>query len=163
MAVVIGVDCGGRKLNAVAVNTDLEIVDFFKYEFSLDMPRGSGLKAMHSFIKSKVDEIPGKTFGWVEAPIVAGARNLQSSLKIAQVTGVVQAGMYNVSEVAVGSWKKEVIGRGNANKEDVASWVKENYSHAYRTLGGIQDYIDAFCIALYGQAVKDRLHTLIGS
>lgn len=43
-------------------------------------------------------------------------------------------------------WKKAILGRGNASKEDVAKWVETRWK---KYPFGIQDFKDAACLALY--------------
>jgi Holliday junction resolvasome RuvABC endonuclease subunit len=47
--------------------------------------------------------------------------------------------------MAVSSWKKAVIGHGNASKAMVASWVAHNVAV------DSQDQADAYCVALAGR------------
>lgn len=99
---------------------------------------------------------------YVEAPIVAGRRNLQSSLKIAQVCGVfigaaASAGMERVYLVPPSSWKAEVIGNGNADKERIRSWLAANKPEISSLCGADQDLRDAACIAIYGQGLQQRV------
>lgn len=146
---IIGIDCGGRKI-ALA---DLSRGIFFEYEAANTVPRGDQLvqiaEALQPYRNSDGSPV------WVEAPIVAGARNLQSSLKIAQVTGVAHTVMDNSHEVAVASWKKAVVGNGRADKEQVRAWLVENHPDLYRLTRHSQDLIDATCIALYGEVTDD--------
>lgn len=66
-------------------------------------------------------------------------------------------------QIPPSSWKKEVIDNGNASKEDIKNWVKENYSKStYNKLisnkkyGSEQDLLDAFCIALYRERIFNK-------
>lgn len=46
------------------------------------------------------------------------------------------------------TWKKEIIGNGNASKDDIRKWVVDHYKKVGND--GPQDLYDAICIALYG-------------
>lgn len=94
---------------------------------------------------------------FIEEPVVARG-NIRSTMKQAYVNGAVQAavGLLNpdtsVSLVPVTTWKKEVVGKGNASKDEVADFVSD-------WMGGReddQDICDAICVMLYGQIVMDR-------
>ena len=89
---------------------------------------------------------------WVEAPVVAGARNLQSTIKVAQVTGLVHALVPNTHQVAVSSWKKSTVGKGNADKQSVREWLAREYPDLYAACTS-QDHVDAACIALHGRTM----------
>ena len=152
----IGIDCGGSKIAVVTV-TDEQVTDFGVWEADPDAHRGVQLYEMGKhlthrwYTKSRLHDV------WVEAPLVAGVKNLQSSLKVAQSTGVVQAALYNVRQVAVSSWKKHTVGSGNADKNGVREWVQENHPQVYALLGHSQDLIDAYCIARYGEVIASTL------
>lgn len=103
----------------------------------------------------------------VEAPIVAGKRNLQSTIKIAGVYGVtlsVVGQWAPVVEVAVDSWKKATVGKGGVNKTVVTAWLREThpllYSGCFTTSGSLdQNLVDATCIALYGEQLPGDVLT----
>lgn len=88
---------------------------------------------------------------YVEEPVVAGVRNLRTSLKIAQNAGSVFAGSsIPATFVPVSSWKKQIIGKGNAKKEEIAQFLKENHYEMWANCNEDQNLIDATCVALYG-------------
>lgn len=87
---------------------------------------------------------------FIEEPVVAGARNLRTSLQIAQTAGVVLlASGRGTRLVPVTSWKKGVIGKGNATKEEISAWLAQKYPKYYKMCNGDQNLVDATCIALY--------------
>jgi Holliday junction resolvasome RuvABC endonuclease subunit len=94
---------------------------------------------------------------WIEAPVLAGVRNVQSTIKVAQTTGIVHAVLAQTHEVAVSSWKKRTVGQGNASKPQVRDWLDEAHPDIARMCRGNQDLYDAACIALYGRAVQQEL------
>lgn len=157
---MLGVDCGGSKIAVVNV-VDGEILESQEMFAIEDIPRGTALFELGFYLRRQWYPKSHRYDVWMEAPIVAGARNLQSSLRVAQVTGVVQANLHNVRDVAVSSWKKAVVGNGNTDKDGVRQWVRENHPRAYEVVGHSQDLIDAFCIGLYGDVVVDNLHSEI--
>jgi len=100
----------------------------------------------------------------VEEPVIG--RGVQSSLQVAHTFGAVLATIgethphTNVVTVSVASWKKAVVGKGNASKEEVRCWLEQAYP-AYAVLcGSDQDRIDATCIGLYGVQLHERASQL---
>lgn len=85
----------------------------------------------------------------IEEPVVAGARNLRTSLQIAQTCGALLAHCpADTVLVPVSSWKKATTGKGNASKEDVSAWLKGAFPDFWYQCEGDQNLIDATCIAL---------------
>lgn len=57
-----------------------------------------------------------------------------------------------VNEVNAGTWKKDVIGKGNAKKPEIVEHLAGRGFHFPR-----QDLYDAFGIAVYGRLQNDRI------
>lgn len=93
---------------------------------------------------------------FVEAPVVAGARNIQSTIKQAFVNGVIQEVTCThgatCTLVAPPQWKKAVLGdgHGNADKAEVASHMEVVWPELF-ALAKTQDELDAGAIVLYGE------------
>jgi Holliday junction resolvasome RuvABC endonuclease subunit len=72
---------------------------------------------------------------------------------ISQTAGAVMAFLAEqsipVELVNVKHWKKELIGNGNASKEDIAMWLSSTHP-VYSAQCDDQDQRDATCVALYG-------------
>lgn len=98
----------------------------------------------------------------LESPIVGLGR--QTVLKLGQVSGSLIAGFTHAGFppmlVQPSSWKKEVLGRGNANKEEVARWVEREWPEVHRRAVGDQDALDAACIARWTTAMDRRTRHL---
>jgi Holliday junction resolvasome RuvABC endonuclease subunit len=96
---------------------------------------------------------------FIEEPVVAGARNIRSSLLIAQVVGGMIAMSGDTTQgiylVPVATWKKVVIGSGNASKEEVTLWLNRVHPAYAADCAGEQDFADACCLALYGVRIID--------
>jgi len=116
-------------------------------------------------------EVPGKFITYLnkvlgrdevivalEAPVAV--KNRQSLIKLSQVSGALIAGFgalrVNPLIVPPSTWKKEVVGRGNVNKSQVAGWVADSWPELHRHAAGDQDSLDAGCLARYAQAVDRR-------
>jgi Holliday junction resolvasome RuvABC endonuclease subunit len=103
---------------------------------------------------------------YMEEPVVG--RNVRSTIVQAQVGGAVmaaadRAGLPYFELVNNSHWKKEVLGKGNAKKEEISFWLGEIWPEAYNLAQKDQDLIDASCINRYGvrrqkmmQAVMSR-------
>lgn len=89
---------------------------------------------------------------YMEAPVVG--RNIGSTVVQAQVGGAVMAAAQNtgVSLYLVNNmtWKKRVVGKGNARKEDTADKLREIWPEAYAACRGDQDLIDACALNRFG-------------
>jgi Holliday junction resolvasome RuvABC endonuclease subunit len=91
-----------------------------------------------------------------EEPVVAGARNLRSTILVAETVGVVLALDARVVLVPVSSWKKRTVGRGNATKDEVSDWLKNEHPLYASHCRGDQDLTDAAAIYLYGRYLDVR-------
>ena len=92
---------------------------------------------------------------YIEEPVVAGPRNLRSTILIAETVGMLLGVTRSPCVlVPVTSWKKGTTGHGNSTKDEVADWLKEVHPSYSAQCDGDQDLIDATCIALYGRDVS---------
>lgn len=153
----IGIDCGGNKVAIFDIdNLATHVLDInvrkMKYE------RGVILRRIEEYLRrlAPVAGFEDRDI-YVEAPVLAGARNIQSTIKVAQTTGVVHAVLAKTHEVAVSSWKKATVGNGNASKPQVQAWLDENHPRLASMCRGNQDLYDAACIALYGRELQQEL------
>jgi len=156
--VTIGIDCGGNK---VAI-FDIDNGNTFVMEVNvrkMKLERGVVLRRIEEYLSRLHVAVPAflESEIYVEAPVLAGARNIQSTIKVAQTTGVVHAALAKTHEVAVSSWKKATVGNGNASKPQVQAWLDENHPSLASMCRGNQDLYDAACIALYGRELQQEL------
>lgn len=139
----VGIDCGARKLALVCPERGVfAVLEVKKIDYERFYEAAG---AFFGTYQPMLDE--EKWF--VEAPVVAGARNLQSTIKVAQTVGIVHALAPNVTEVAVSSWKKATVGNGNASKAMVKEWLDKEHPDLALMCRGNQDLYDAACIALH--------------
>lgn len=111
-----------------------------------------------AFIQDTVAQ--GPTWMFVENPLV-GIGGPHATIVQAQVQGLVlgtsvRSGVAAAYPVNVQTWKKDVVGRGNAPKDAVASWLRSECPNLADMADGDQDLVDAACVALYGIRVIDR-------
>ena len=114
---------------------------------------------MSEFLQATtIDGITPRVF--MEAPVVAGARNIQSTIKQAMVSGALQTAVSEWGEpavlVAVSSWKAGVGMGGNAGKQRVREWLADAQPGLSTMCAYDQDLIDASCVALYGAELMER-------
>lgn len=149
-----GVDIGTRKIAVVGVRGKGKVV--IGLELPLEkvkktplMPRLVTAETGLAPILRNAADVGVDSFVYVERPI--GGMNLNVTIALAQVQaaamlgGASAFGMGFVNEVIASEWKKRVIGRGNANKQDIADYCKRQGLDFES-----QDLCDAYCIALFG-------------
>lgn len=157
---IMGIDLGTRKL-AYAIWEDGVLVETDAYESPDDYMRHVQLMDLHDWIyevaqNTKPDHI------LIEDTLVGN--NVKYSIQLSQVMGAVMVslGLYGM-EHCVGiylvnnkTWKKDVLGNGNATKDLIQLWLYERDT-AYSVLcGDDQDRFDAACIGYYGCLIADR-------
>ena len=98
---------------------------------------------------------PGVVF--VEEPVLAGARNIRSTILIAETVGMLLTLPCRVYLVEISTWKKLTVGKGNASKEDVSSWLSSEHPDYAAICEGDQDLIDAGAINVYGREIMGSL------
>lgn len=102
---------------------------------------------------------------YLEEPLV-GRGGVKSTMVQAFTSGAVQAAFamegVPVHLVNVGTWKKEVLGNGRADKPAVMELVRHRWPDAAVATGGDQDLADAAAIAMYGCAQLRLQHRLAG-
>ena len=151
---VVGVDCGGSRLHAVMIDpNDLSVVRVECFS-SKSKDRNEVLRSARNWIDDRPHIFGSEV--WVEAAILAGVRNIQSTIRIAEMVGVVLSSANNVRQVAVSQWKKATVGKGNVCKEEVSDWLLHHHKSSYDACEGSQDFIDATCIALYGAGEREK-------
>ena len=103
---------------------------------------------------------------WVEKPILGN--NRKYSLQLAEVFGAVcsdlamariQGGL-DIRSVDNKVWKKEVVGDGNASKDDIRNYIHDVHPAYAAFCGDDQDRYDATCIGVYGLGVLERAQFL---
>lgn len=90
-----------------------------------------------------------------EEPVLAGARNIRSTILIAETVGLVLSMPIPTRLIEVSTWKKIAVGNGHASKDDVSNWLKVEHPGYHHLCGGNQDLIDAAAIAVAGDSRMD--------
>lgn len=94
----------------------------------------------------------------IESPVV-GRGGVLTALKLAYAIGAVQIGAAkgaseSVNLVNVQSWKRSVVGNGNATKEDVGKAVAKRWPAMFKQVAGDLDLTDAAAICIYGHQAE---------
>jgi Holliday junction resolvasome RuvABC endonuclease subunit len=103
---------------------------------------------------------------WIEKPIIGN--NRKYSMQIAEVYGAVLSdlamarmqGGLDTRSVDNKVWKKEVLGSGNASKDDIRNYIHDVHPAYAAFCGDDQDRYDATCIGVYGLGVLERAQFL---
>lgn len=95
----------------------------------------------------------------IEEPI-AGKGGIRPAILQGYVSGVVQKAFQHrgadIMMISSSKWKKEVTGKGNADKIYIKNWLEQNDPEWFGRTGGDQDLIDASCIYRYGLVLQYR-------
>jgi Holliday junction resolvasome RuvABC endonuclease subunit len=152
---VIGIDPSSKKLAMCIASEGQFQLDVINLPAGLYSATGAAYREVFCFLES----LNGSAYVYMESPLV-GVGGVHSTVVQAQVGGAVMAAVRNSATplhmVNVGTWKKQVLGKGNAKKPEVAEWLEKNWPAAYHEANGDQDLIDAACISRYG-VLHERL------
>lgn len=153
---IVGVDPASTKMAIVALFADEFVVSSApKLGKSGGQSCAKAARFTERFVQSLAYEANHK-FAFVEAPVV-GRGGVRSTMVQCFTSGAIQGALHElgfVTEIAnVSSWKKRVVGKGNATKPEVAEYLRLRWPSLYARTGGDQDLIDACCIALYGRQI----------
>lgn len=154
----IGIDPASTKLAIVALSSDGEYMTMYKNKLGKSGGQSCArARQITTEFIAQVQQDMGKIDGaYIESPVV-GRGGVRSTMVQCFTSGAIQGALYEAgvwSQVAnVSSWKKRVVGKGNATKEEVAEYLRLRWSAIYRSAEGNQDLIDASCIAIYGQHI----------
>lgn len=170
--VIIGVDPSTRKI-AITVSIGDEI-EMFKTPIKKS---DTEQVFAYSWMQSQVFIALAKgasVFIFIEDPVLGfGKRaNAQSLISQARAQGAILAGAQalhdsfptrpvTVARVAPAEWKKKVIGKGNASKDEIRAWCREYWTNAYDLSEGDQDLIDSAGINRYGHGIVGIRKTLV--
>ena len=151
---ILGIDPSSVKL-AIVSDRLLSV----KYTLAKQSgPEGclEALRAMENLLVA----LPGRPgLAFIERPVV-GRGGVQSSIKQAMVSGVLQAALlefgWSVYLVHPSTWKTAIVGKPTAAKDEVARSLEDQWPEAHSLANGDQDLVDAAAICLYGVAIHAR-------
>lgn len=145
MAVIVGVDLGVRTIH----------LSFPDKCITIETPKqDERWKEIVYLIEELTQIISNDTLLVIEEPVAAGVKNLRVFLSISQVSGAVLSTGPAIL-VPVTKWKKEIVGVGNASKDEVREWLLDNFPYDFPPEElELQDHVDATCIRLYGEMIE---------
>lgn len=149
----VGVDLGVRSLHVASITDATGTFEGFA-ALSIEVPpspyRQVELQYLGDAINNFIDD---DCVVIIEEPPYV--QNKKTYSELTQVSGAV-LGMLNVPAtlVNVSTWKKTVVGNGNATKKAIADFLSREYPR-YSERCERQDHIDATCIALYGRVTLE--------
>lgn len=119
--------------------------------------RPAACAAAYDFGRSLIDRYPGVTRVGIEAPVKARG-GLNGMLPQVYVSGAFQAALgrcaATVELITVPVWKKNIVGYGDASKDEIGEFVRINYPKVFAqcvtpadTMD--QDLLDAYCLYLH--------------
>lgn len=157
----VGIDASSKVLASVTLDTDGALVDVRNVKLSKGSESytpsvsGRGYGEVTRLLR-ELSEVDGRVRFCIaiEQPVVYGAGRGRSTFVQSFVSGAFQAaaanyGSSSVSFVPPAQWKKSILGKGNLDKEGVASAVQQRWPSDFDHLRSSQDLIDAYCIARY--------------
>jgi Holliday junction resolvasome RuvABC endonuclease subunit len=142
----LGLDCSSKAVHGIVIDEQENILLQLKsYGTGSDFDaRFSEIFANFSQDLSKITILSGAA---IEAAIYI--QNPRTTLAIAYVVGGVRVVLqeHSIQNVLVDnrSWKKDVVGKGNAKKEDIKTFAIAKWGEVFTE----QDFADAACIALW--------------
>ena len=153
----LGVDYGIRRVAFALIDESNHIVVLEDLVLQKDA-RDVELDVMTRFVLDRVH-----TWTWdivscvIESPILGGSLNASTAVQMGITAGAlsVTLNQHNVRNIFVPSarWKKEVVGKGNAKKEEVMAWAVERWpDQEFKT----QDQADALAMAVYAAWREDN-------
>jgi len=160
---IIGIDLGMHKVAMfhLFADGDLYACDAQIYTTPESEPRDLQLRELAGMVQEWVF-LHDPAFVWVEDVLVGN--NHRYSLSLAETKGAVLSALglnrmqngTDIRTVNVKAWKKEVLGNGNATKDEVRDYIDVSHPLYAPLCDGDQDRYDAACIALYGLQVTQR-------
>mgnify|MGYP003627208534 CR=1 FL=1 len=155
--IVIGVDAAASRAAFVALRGTEH---FTKAVTKLGAVGGvacaNGANATHAFLNELPWQVTQPIQAYVEWPVL-GRGGFRSTMVQAFTSGAIQGTLHergcDTQGANVSSWKKAVVGKGNATKEEVAESLRLRWPSLYAGVAGDQDLCDAACIALYGKSL----------
>lgn len=156
---IVGVDLGTRRVALACIDADwVWSVDLgtarSKREYPSEIEAGVelGVRARAASVNVLVED---RIRFFYERPIVF--KNINTSVGQALSAGAFFAQLSGVFTQIYPSavWKKEVIGNGNASKDDTRTWVESKYPALAEACEDVEDRFDAVAICEFGRRMAD--------
>lgn len=160
--IIAGLDLGVRKVAMFVMDTETKEMSCEEWEAPAYLSRPEQLKHLSDYVflsieYGRVQEV------WIEDTLIGN--NIKYSLALTEVkgalmcdlVGLIWAGRISrIETVNVGMWKKTVVGRGNATKQEVREFLVGQDARYAEICGDSQDRYDAAAICLCGAIIEER-------
>lgn len=160
----VGFDLSTKRIAAVAFDQETSNAMTWLYEINgprdtfepgvLDRAYMAAAEVMSDL--AKIGTKRNGAVPFIEAPL--HGKGQKTTIVQSMVSGVVQLAMvqsgHRPQMVNVSTWKKTVIGNGNATKDDIASFIKQRWRPIFDEAAGNQDILDAAGVCLYGLVTR---------
>ena len=142
-----GIDCSTKAVHLALMDDDEQIVELKKYGSKGKLAEDRFYEILDQvYVDLSIIDISTAA---IESAIYI--QNAKATIAIASVVAGVKYGLHRggISFAAVdnNTWKREVLGRGNAKKSDIMKFAVDLWGDRFPE----QDYADAACIALWGK------------
>lgn len=146
-----GLDFGTRRVALACAETGFGTILRLKDSGKNAVPIEDAGRQMGQWLVDNLPYDPDPIF-FAERPFVGRPHgNVRTAIGQAlTVGGVLAQAPGEIHLIEQAAWKKAVIGRGNASKEDIAVWLRTWHPTLSSAAHGDQDLVDAFCISLFG-------------
>ena len=155
---IIGVDPSSRKLAAVIASPEAESKVRTAVK-ALPQDKPTACLMAFEWLRALVESLDGDVYVFIELPVF-GRGGPGSTIPQAQVNGALLAGGHragaSVNLVNNARVKKEIVGKGNATKDDIRDWVRESWPALYEEIESDQDLCDSAMIYRYGCEVVEH-------
>jgi hypothetical protein len=158
--VVVGLDHDSKGFHAVVFGAETRWRSNSFTEPNTDVRRMYACDSFRAFL----DLLPRQAHIFAEEPL--SLRNGKTNRVLALMAGALWAQGLGRDLfwhwVDIAHWKREVIGKGNASKEEVADWVRASAKKMgpedrISTYEVYPDLFDAHCLAVYGMRAVPTL------
>jgi Holliday junction resolvasome RuvABC endonuclease subunit len=158
---VIGLDTDSNGFHGVLTEALAEEMSDLGYVTFKSKAKSAEIRRIEMFgeFRRFMDRVPDGTHIFCEEPLAL--QNGKTTRLLGLAAGTLYGAFLAVNPdiwwhwVDVAHWKKEVVGRGNANKADIEEFVRAN--PAWRSRFGMtpafdkrKDLFDAWCLKVYG-------------
>ena len=144
----LGLDCSTLAVHGAVVDDQEQLMVLYKWG-SKQKSFETGFPEILIGFSEELSRITLMKIAAVEAAIFI--QNPKSTIAIANVVGAVWGFLLSVGVsttlVENTRWKKHVLGKGNASKDDIKKYAIEKWGDRFPE----QDYADAACIALWNK------------
>ena len=120
--------------------------------------RDTELRELQRWVRTRVMTRGVTPVAFIERPFLSGsAANPTTTIGMAETVGIIRASVIWTAPstmVNPSSWKKALVGKGNATKEEARYWLEDTIGKE-KVDSMSEDEVDAMCIGYYGQGVID--------